>query len=63
MSIYSDYAHGCMTDEEFRSACAYENRRERYYDEADSYDGLLEYYEEEEEDPEEYEEDWEEIEE
>ena len=50
MSIYSDYAHGAMDRDEFRSACAYENRRERYYDEADSYDGLLEYYEGEEED-------------
>ena len=40
MSIYSDYACGALTDEEFRSLGNYENRRERWYEEHrfDDYD-------------------------
>ena len=33
MSIYSDYACGALSDEEFRSYGAYENRKERYFEE------------------------------
>ena len=40
MSIYSDYKHGALTQEEFRSACAEINRKEAWniehgYDEED----------------------------
>lgn len=29
MSIYSDYEHGCLTDEEYRFLANRENRKER----------------------------------
>ena len=31
MSIFSDYAHGCMDRDEFRSACAEMDREEKWY--------------------------------
>ena len=41
MSIYSEHALGYMDDDEFRSACARENRRERYFEERqEMLDGL-----------------------
>lgn len=30
MSIYSDYAHGYLSDAEFRSACAREEKMDQY---------------------------------
>lgn len=30
MSIYSDYKVGALSDDEYDSLCAWENRRERY---------------------------------
>ena len=30
MSIYSDYKVGALSDEEFRSLCAWENAKDRY---------------------------------
>ena len=32
MSMYSDYECGAMSDQEFRQACARENRKEREYE-------------------------------
>ena len=37
MSIYSDHKVGALTDEEYESLCALENRRERYYIEREEY--------------------------
>lgn len=31
MSIFSDYAHGCIDKDEFRSACAQMEREEKWY--------------------------------
>ena len=31
MSIFSDYAHGCMDKDEFRAACAQMEREEKRY--------------------------------
>jgi len=33
MSIFSDYKHGAMSDEEFDMACVQMNNEERYYEE------------------------------
>lgn len=33
MSIFSDYAHGYLSEEEFRSACARMDREEAWYEE------------------------------
>jgi len=44
MSIYSDYKCGAMSYDEYKSACAQENRMEKYYEDH-MYD---EYYEDEE---------------
>lgn len=35
MSIFSDYAHGYLTDSEFRSACAREYRDDDWYEDED----------------------------
>lgn len=35
MSIFSDYAHGYLTDREFRAACAREYRDDDYWCEED----------------------------
>lgn len=43
MSIYSDYEHGCLTDEEYRFLANRENRKEREEreeSEEDDTDGL-----------------------
>ena len=38
MSAYSDWKCGALTDEEYNSYCAWEEARDRYYEEREMYD-------------------------